>query len=128
MENIFLPATDRSPQVDFDFQGNRLTLSGESYPEDAASFFGPLLAALKAYLKSLGKAQAVLDVKLAYFNSSSAKALMNMFQMLEEHAGQGGAIVVNWHYHPDDDTMEEFGEDFAEDFEAAEFKMCPFAE
>lgn len=125
MKNITLPATERSPQVDFDFQGHRLTLSGESYPEDAASFFGPLLEALKAYLDNPGSEQVVFDVKLAYFNSSSAKALMNIFQMLEDSAEQGRPILVNWHYHPDDDTMEEFGEDFAEDFRAAEFKMRP---
>ena len=128
MKNISLPATDRSPQVEFDFQGHKLALSGESYPEDAATFFGPLLEALNTYLITPASEQVVFDVNLAYFNSSSAKALMNMFQMLEESAEEGRAVQIKWHYHPDDDTMEEFGEDFAEDFEAAEFQMCPIEE
>ena len=128
MENISLPATDRSPQIEFDFQRHRFALTGESYPEDAANFFGPLLETLKTYLDDPGAELIVFDVNLAYFNSSSAKGLMNMFQMLEESAEKGNAVVVNWHYHPEDDTMEEFGEDFAEDFTAATFKMCPIQE
>ena len=43
MENTFIPARERSPEVDFRFQENRLSLRGEADPEDAAAFFGPLL-------------------------------------------------------------------------------------
>ncbi len=45
MDRITLPRTERSPEVDFDFASGRLVLRGESYPEDAAAFFGPLLQA-----------------------------------------------------------------------------------
>ena len=38
MENVFIPAMERSPEVDFRFQENRLALRGEAYPEDAAAF------------------------------------------------------------------------------------------
>ena len=125
MDKILYPANDRSPLVDFDFDARRFLLDGESYPEDAAAFFGPLLESLSVFLKSENKDGLVFDLKLAYFNSSSAKALMNMFQMLEEAAENGLPVTINWHYHPDDDTMEEFGEDFSEDFGAADFKMRP---
>jgi len=128
MENISRPAGERSPLVEFDFSTQSLLMEGESYPEDAAAFFGPLLEALQAYLAQAGGDSVVLNLKLAYFNSSSAKALMNMFQMLEEAAEKGLTVTVNWHYHPDDDTMEEFGEDFSEDFRAARFNMCPIPE
>ena len=128
MDKIFHPAGERSPLVDFDFPNHRLVLRGESYPEDAAAFFGPLLEALKAYLTPPRNGQLVFDVELAYFNSSSAKALMNMFQMLEEAAREGAEVVVNWIYQQDDDAMEEFGEDFSEDFQAASFNMRPMAE
>lgn len=123
MDKIFRPADDRSPLVDFDFEARRLLMEGESYPEDAAAFFGPVLESLAAFLKTESKAELIFDVKLAYFNSSSAKALMNMFQMLEEAAEGGLPVSINWHYHSDDDTMEEFGEDFADDFNAADFTM-----
>ncbi|MBB4286138.1 DUF1987 domain-containing protein [Roseospira goensis] len=125
MENIRIDPTDRSPLVDFDFETGRLRMEGESYPEDSAAFFGPLLTAVRAWLTEHPAQPATVDVAMSYFNSSSAKALMNLFKVLEEAAAQGRPVIVNWHYVTDDDTMEEFGEDFALDFNAATFRMCP---
>ena len=45
IDSIHLAATDRSPNVIFDFETDKLSITGESYPEDAAAFFGPLLEA-----------------------------------------------------------------------------------
>jgi len=125
MQNIHIEPTERSPAVDFAFDAGRLRMHGESYPEDAAAFFGPLLQALRDYAAGLDGQEVVMDLEMAYFNSSSAKALMNMFQVLEDAAGDGASVTINWHYQSDDDAMEEFGEDFAEDFESATFNLCP---
>ena len=78
MDRIQLAATDRSPRVDFDFATGHLSLHGESYPEDAAAFFGPLLQALRTYLADASPTPIVFEVGLAYFNSSSAKALSSL--------------------------------------------------
>lgn len=119
-------ATDRSPFVRFRPDGGTLEISGESYPEDAASFFGPLLKAVQDFLDQPGCQTLRVDLRMSYFNSSSAKAFMNMFQALEDAAADGKAEVeINWHFDPDDETMEEFGEDFAEDFKAAVFSLRP---
>ncbi|MFH1138328.1 MAG: DUF1987 domain-containing protein [Pseudomonadota bacterium] len=128
MDRIIQQAGERTPLVDFDFPNSKLLVEGESYPEDAAAFFGPLLEVLKIYLDHLGRDQVVFDIKLAYFNSSSAKALMNMFQLLEKAAEKGSRVIINWLYQPDDDTMAEFGEDFSEDFQAARFNLKPIKE
>lgn len=122
---IYLKATDRSPSVEFDFATDRLSITGESYPEDAAAFFGPLLEAMDRYLTQATGRSIVLDMRMSYFNSSSAKAFMNLFQMLEEAARRGVGVTINWRYHPEDDTMEEFGEDFSEDFDHAAFNLLP---
>ena len=123
--SIQLKPTDRTPDVAFDFAARRLSIAGESYPEDAASFYGPLLRSLQGYLAEPGAGGIVLDVRLVYFNSSSAKALMNMFQMLENAAARGVDVAINWRFHVDDDIMQEFGEDFGQDFEHARFILCP---
>ena len=122
---IRIDPTDRSPAVEFDFDGRRLSISGESYPEDAAAFYGPLLRSLSEFLRDLGGADLTLDIRMVYFNSSSAKAMMNLFQMLESAAAAGSAITINWRYQADDDIMEEFGQDFSEDFVHARFALCP---
>src|SRR5579871_4728367 len=87
--------TDRSPAVDFDFAHGHFTMSGESYPEDAAGFFGPLLQGMREFVGS-GDTPAQVDIEMAYFNSSSAKALMNLFQLLEQAAAAGRKVVINW--------------------------------
>lgn len=125
MENILILGGDRTPHVEFDFQSGHLVMKGESYPEDAAAFFGPILQAVRDFVSSHGGGTVTLDLEMSYFNSSSAKALMNLFLILEKAAQQGLAVTINWHYHADDDTMLESGEDFAEDFKKAAFHLRP---
>jgi hypothetical protein len=125
MENIIREATERTPAVIFDFENGVFSFKGESYPEDASAFFGPLHKALDEFLESAFDNTIVFDVEFEYFNSSSAKVLMNLFQLLEDAAeNKGKNTVINWYYNEDDDTMQEFGEDFASDMEHATFNLC----
>lgn len=123
MDSLKIPATERSPDVDFDFDAGILSLRGESYPEDASAVFGPIFAALDHFLAQADGRDIRFDFELIYFNSSSAKALMNMFQMLDNSAKGGIRIVVNWFFAPEDETMKEFGEDFSEDLEHVTFNL-----
>jgi hypothetical protein len=123
MENLRIAATERSPAVDFDFAAGRLSLKGESYPEDASAVFGPIFAALEEFFAATPSGGVVFDFDLTYFNSSSAKALMNMFQVLDRAAGLGCAVTVNWFFAADDDTMREFGEDFGDDLDHVTFNL-----
>ncbi|MBT3361520.1 MAG: DUF1987 domain-containing protein [Rhodospirillales bacterium] len=127
MENIKIEASDRSPEVDFDFDKNVYALRGESYPEDVTAFFGPVIGKLEERLGSLKGAEVQFDFELVYFNSSSAKVLMGLFDMLDETAAEGNAVVINWIYDEEDDNMEELGEEFAEDLENVQFVMKKMA-
>lgn len=125
MEKIIIEATERTPAVMFDFENGVFSFKGESYPEDASAFFGPLHKAMDEFLASNFESKIVFDVEFEYFNSSSAKVLMNLFQLLEDAAeNKGKNTVINWHYNEDDDTMQEFGEDFASDMEHTVFNLC----
>ena len=64
-----------------------------------------------------------VDMELLYFNSSSSKALMNMFDYLESAAERGWRIVVNWIYQEENETSLECGEEFQEDCRAVEFNL-----
>jgi len=123
MEDAFIPATERSPEVDFRFTENRLSLRGEAYPEDAAAFFGPLLKLLNDHCEGIRGQELQVDFKLDYFNTSSAKALMNMIQILEQAVRAGTRVNLRWHYQKDDDVMREFGEDFSMELEHVQFQL-----
>ena len=68
MPNLKIAATDRSPEIDFDFAAHRLRLKGESYPEDVAAFYGPVFQALDEYLGRLGNGACTFEFELIYFN------------------------------------------------------------
>ena len=78
--DLHVAATGTSPEVDLRFSEHRLALKGESYPENAAAFYGDLVARVRAYLAGLaGGGEVTFDVALTYFNSSSTKMLFALF-------------------------------------------------
>ena len=128
MENLKIEGTDRTPEIDFDFGQSYLRMKGESYPEDFTAFYGPVLAALDKHLEALGAGSCRMDFELIYFNSSSAKVIMTIFDKLDNAGKNGASVAITWYYDEEDDTMEELGEEFGEDLEYAEFQMKKYAE
>ncbi|MEO5363879.1 MAG: DUF1987 domain-containing protein [Magnetococcus sp. DMHC-8] len=123
MTTMQVDGTDRTPGVAFDFANNRFSLAGESYPEDVAMFYGALLNRLAEHLAGLRGAELQFDFRFIYFNSSTAKVVMRLFELLEQASQAGNTVVVNWHHEEDDDNMREMGEEFAEDLQSARFNL-----
>lgn len=122
-DKLEIEGTSRTPAVSFDFAGNHFRLSGESYPEDATEFYGPLFSALDSYLATLGDGGCRFDFELVYLNSSSAKAIMMLMDKLDAAARNGASIDIHWYYDAEDDTMQELGEEFGEDLQNAKFHL-----
>jgi len=123
MENIYIESTESTPEVHFDFAKNELLIKGESYPENVTKFYGPLFEKLSTYLEAETEREITVTLELVYFNSSSVKVIMNLFDMLETAATAGNKVHIIWCYQEDDETIEEFGEEFSEDLEHAKFTM-----
>ncbi|MBF0136022.1 MAG: DUF1987 domain-containing protein [Magnetococcus sp. DMHC-1] len=125
MDNIHIKSSERAPAIDFDFSSNQFALQGESYPENVAEFYGPILNKFKEHVTGLAGASLIFDFDLIYFNSSSAKVLMGLFDTLDQVAAKGNKVVINWHFEADDDNMQELGEEFGEELSNAEFNLVP---
>jgi len=123
MQNLKIPASTRTPAIDFDFGKSHLKLSGESYPEDVTEFYHPIFSALDAYLAALAAGSCRFDFELIYINSSSAKAVMMLMDKLDAAAAKGATVDVYWFYDEKDDTMQELGDEFGEDLENANFHL-----
>jgi hypothetical protein len=121
MEPLFIAASPTSPEVDFRFDQHTLSIKGESYPENAAAFYGPVIARVKAYLDQCSDAEITVHVSLAYFNSSSTKMLFSFFEALNQAAMAGNQVRLNWYHDEDDDTILEFGQELQDDFGALDF-------
>jgi len=123
MTPLMIDGTERAPQIAFDFEKNTFRIAGESYPEDVTKFFGPLIEALETHLDANGSKPVRFEFELIYFNSSSAKAIMTIMEILDATAKAGAEVEVYWFYDAEDDTMEELGEEFGEDLEHATFHL-----
>ena len=122
METLEIESTERTPGIIFDYDHHYFEINGEAYPENSDEFFRPIMESLQEY-SGLGSSETITFVfKLIYFNSSSARVLMKLFELLDEMAEERN-VEIEWHYHEEDDTMEEFGEEFAEDMENASFQL-----
>lgn len=123
MTNIFIAATASSPEVDFRFDERVLSLTGESYPENAAMFWTEIINALHHFIEHNKSNEAIsVNVALAYFNSSSTKMLFSLFDALNEKAAAGTPVFLNWYHDEDDDTIYEFGQELCEDFTSLTFQ------
>jgi len=116
MTNLNIVATSRTPKITFNTKASILQIEGESYPEDVIGFYEPVFAAVKDHL-SAQNARLDVEIKLIYFNSSSARSLMELLDILDAAAASGATISVKWFCDGDDDITREFAEDISADIE-----------
>ncbi len=126
MEKIDIQATARTPSIQFDPLSGQFILEGESYPEDTKKFYDTPLSGVYEFLEATPSVACVFSFRLKYFNSSSAKVLMDLFLAIEESAARGASMKVQWHFAEDDDNMQELGEEFSEELNAANFELVTF--
>ena len=126
MENLIIEATKSSPSIRLDAQTRILEIAGESYPENASNFYAPIFAWIDLFLNQSISTPVTVNITLRYFNSSSAKALMDLFDRLEKAHADGTPITVNWKYHEENDSAMECGEEFKEETQYITFNMVGF--
>jgi len=116
MREINLEATRSTPAIRFDPMDGKLTIIGQSYPENAFAFYQPLLEWIDEYLESR-RAEAGLsaELQLPYINTSSTKCLLMLLERLENAFLEGVKVSVRWYYDEDNDSELECAEEFKED-------------
>ena len=115
MENLKLEATQYTPEINLDASGT-VSLVGKSYPENTFEFYAPMMEWLEKYFETAPAEKTVINMEIIYFNSSSSKLFFDFFDLLEENSEEN-TIEINWIYDEENESAEEAGEDFIEDFE-----------
>lgn len=121
MDSILLEATATTPKIIIDPVNNKFEISGESRPENTGKFYTPIIEWFEAYRADLyfqknnfGKSKKLtIDFKLEYFNSTSAKFILDIFYSLEKTQKEGYDVEVVWNYDARDTDMKESGEEFS---------------
>lgn len=122
MDNLYLPATQYTPEITLDGSGS-ISMSGKSYPENTFEFYKPVMEWLEHYFETSENAKTTVNMEIIYFNSSSSKLFFDFFDLLEEASANGKEVEVNWLYDEENESALEAGEDFMEDFESLKFNL-----
>lgn len=125
-EKIELKAGQDTPGVIFSIEDNQFLLTGRSFPADVDRFYQQLIKWLDDYKNAGLKESMVFDVKMEYFNTASAKLLLDIFFKLEDINESEKSVKIRWHFLEEDEDMQEAGEEFEEivelDFEFIEIE------
>ena len=114
MNVLNIEGSQSTPSISADWDQGRLAMQGDSYPENSFEFFAPVIDWIERYLKE-SAAPFTLELRLIYMNTSSVKAMMDIFDMLEDAHGQGRKVSVNWYYDPRNERVLDLADEFRED-------------
>lgn len=125
MENLIIEKTKSTPGINFDAASGLLQLKGESFPENVVKFYAPVIDWIKDYLSCETK-EITLEFEIIYFNSSTSKVFMTIFDLLDEEVANGKSIKVKWLCDSENETAIECGEEFQEDVKLLPFEIETF--
>ncbi len=121
MEPLIIEGTAKTPNVKFDGGQGLIEVKGRSIPENSIEFYKPLVDWLEEYGKTPASLTKV-NIQLEYFNTSSSKCILDVFNKLEAIYKGKNEVIINWYYEEDDEDMLEAGEDY-ESIIRVPFKM-----
>lgn len=115
MNSFVLENTKSTPYVEFCYEQNKLILKGESYPENAYSFYEPIYKLIDDHFISTKELTA--EFQLSYINTSSIKCLIILFDKLNINYQSDKNIIINWYYDEDNGFDYDMGQDFKMDID-----------
>jgi len=108
MESFYRSSTTKTPEIEFRTDGN-FKISGNSYMENPAKFYGELVEWLELFLEQNSN-PVFFDVYLVYINTSSTKIILKLMNLI--NTTSKSELKITWKYQIDDDQMLELGKDF----------------
>ena len=105
----FIKKTRITPEVRMDLDTGEVHIVGESAPENPTEFFRPFKHFIGESILKNNKIHLHFD--LNYFNTSSAKMFVELFDTMESFYNDGADCAVYWQVTNGDSDMIEAGED-----------------
>jgi len=111
MNELRIQATQSSPEILLNPEG-MIRIRGRSIHENMFEFFKPVEDWVNEYIKNPADLTCV-DMSLEYFNSASAKLLIQLFQKISHVQLKNKKFIINWYYEEGDEDIFERGEYFS---------------
>lgn len=115
MKDLNIPGGRSMPSIVASSANRILAMRGDSYPENALELFDPVIAWVEAQLEA-GTEPLTLELELMYLNTSSIRAMMDIFDLLENAHAAGTPVAVNWYFDAENGRVGELAEEFKEDY------------
>lgn len=115
MNSFVLESTKSTPYIEFSYEESKLIFNGESYPENAYSFYEPIYKLINEYFEE--NEELTVDFQLSYINTSTIKCLIVFFDKLNSNYLNGKIININWYYDEDNGFDYDMGQDFKMDID-----------
>lgn len=109
MEKLEIEPFLQTPEIDFDPQSGKMSLSGKSYPADAIDFYRPIIEWVRKYAERPA-VKTEMSCEIEYLNSASQKQLVELLLAFKPIHSSGGDFVVVWKYEEGDDDILSVGE------------------
>ncbi len=122
MKKLFIEKTSKTPKINFDPDNWIFEMEGISRPENVREFYYPIIERLENFRKNelktipedKRKPPFVVKFFLDYFNSSSAKFILDIILQISEFHEEGVNPIIEWYFEEDDIDMKEAGQEFEE--------------
>jgi hypothetical protein len=118
MKFLKIESTKLTPGIVLDANNNVFEFFGFSLPENAIDFYQPVFDWLQGYKDELEKNKNFPEInvifKLVYFNSSSLRQIVDIFNALGEFCKIGVPLNVSWQYDSEDPAMAESGKELGD--------------
>lgn len=111
MEALHINGTITTPEVDLNSDTGVMEIKGVSRPEDVLSFYRPVFDWIAEYVKKPAQ-KTLLNFRLKYHNSASAKIVCRIMNMFDQLSKDTGSVQINWYYNEADEDILEAGEDY----------------
>ncbi len=107
MEKLIIEKTSDTPKVILDYDNGKIEISERSLPENAIDFYAPVIDWFNDYSKN-PNSDTVVEFKLEYFNTSSAKQIAKILLLLQKLA-ENNNVLIKWYYSSSDSDMHSSG-------------------
>ncbi len=107
MEPYILKMETDTPEIVLDSEKKQFSIVGRSIPENAVSFYKPVLEWLEEYAKTT-KGDIEFKFSFDYFNTASAKQIAKIMLVLEKMS-KTNKVKVKWFYKKNDTDMQTDG-------------------
>ncbi|MGA4641508.1 biofilm regulation phosphoprotein SiaC [Stutzerimonas stutzeri] len=114
MNDFSIPGSQSTPAIQSDWEKGIVSMQGDSYPENSYELFHQVYEWIERFLGQASRPLS-LELRLLYLNTSSIKAMMDIFDLLEAAFQDGRQVAVNWYYDVRNERVVELAEEFKED-------------